>query len=78
MIVGVAILLDNIEVVFNAAGAICAASIAILLPCFFYFRLIVIRKQPKNIKYYLSILIFVVMIPYSLFSIVALYINTGD
>ena len=66
---------DDIEVVFNAIGAICAASICPLLPCFFYFRLIMVKKQSRNIKFYMAILIFSVMAPYSIFSIISLYVN---
>ena len=75
MIVGVSVGVDNIEAVFNVIGAICSSSIGILLPCFYYFRLIDKKKQPRNIKYYVSFILFLVIAPYALFSIVALYIN---
>lgn len=66
--------LDDIEVVFNAIGAICSTSIALLLPCYFYIRLVKIKEQPINIKYYLSIIIFAIMAPYAIFSIIALQV----
>lgn len=53
--IGAAMGLDDIEVVFNAVGAICSTSIALLMPCFFYVRLINLKQQPKNIKYYLAL-----------------------
>jgi hypothetical protein len=66
---------DDIEILFNALGAICAASVCPLLPCYFYFRLVLIKKQPKRIKFYLAVVILFVMTPYSIFSIVCLYVN---
>ena len=72
--IGAAMGLDDIEVVFNAVGAICSTSIALLLPCFFYIRLVNLKGQPKNIKYYLAIAIICIMGPYALFSIIALQV----
>lgn len=75
MIVGVALAVEDIEAVFNVIGAICSTSIAILLPCFFYVRLIIMKKQKKGIKYYVSIVLGCIMGPYALFSIAALYVS---
>ena len=75
VIILIALLVESIESVFNIIGAICSTSISILLPSFFYVRLIQIRKQPKTLKYYFSIVLFCVMAPYALFSIIALYID---
>lgn len=72
--IGLAMALDDIEVVFNAVGAICATSIGMLLPCYFYIRLIKIKEQPVNFKYYLAIAVFCVMGPYALFSMIALHL----
>ena len=74
VIVVVSVLVDNIESVFNVVGAVCSTSISTLLPCFFYVKLIKLRKQPITWKYYLSWAIFGIMTPYALFSIIALYI----
>ena len=67
----VAVLVSNIEAVFNIVGAVCSNSIGVLLPCLFYFMLVHKKKKSKGIKYYLTIVIFVVMLPYALFSIIA-------
>lgn len=75
VIVGVAVGLDNIEAVFNIIGAVCSSSIGILLPCFFYFMLIIKKKQPRTIKFYVSLALFIVLTPYALFSIIALYVE---
>lgn len=75
VIVGVAVGVDDIEAVFNIIGAICSSSIGILLPCYFYFMLVNIKKQARTLKYYIAFFLFVVMAPYSIFSIVALYVN---
>jgi hypothetical protein len=75
VIVGVAVGVDDIEAVFNIIGAICSSSIGILLPCFYYFMLIIKKKQPRTIKFYVSFCLFAVLTPYALFSIVALYVE---
>ena len=66
---------ESIESVFNIIGAICSTSVSILMPCFFYFKLIKMRKQPKNVKYYISIALVCIMTPYAIFSMVALYVD---
>lgn len=66
---------DDIEAVFNVVGAICSTSIGVLLPTFYYFMLVRKRKRPFTVKYYVAVVIFVVMAPYSLFSIVAHYVK---
>ena len=73
--VGVAVGVNDIEVVFNALGGITISALAPLLPCLFYFSLVIQKKQPKGCKFYLSIIIFSIMTPYSLFSVISLYIN---
>lgn len=75
VIIGLSLALESIESVFNIIGAICSTSISILMPTFFYVKLTQMRKQPKTFKYYLSIVLFCVMGPYALFSIIALYID---
>jgi len=76
VIVGVALGVDDIEVVFNVVGAVCSSSINILLPCFYYFMLVVKRKKEKTIKFYVAVAVFVLMAPYSIFSVVALYVKS--
>ena len=56
-------------------GCICISALAPLLPCFFYFTLIVQKKQPKGAKFYASVVIFSVMLPYSIFAMVSLYLD---
>jgi amino acid permease len=75
VIVGVALGVDDIEAVFNVVGAICSSSVCILLPTFFYIRLVHIKNKSKTWKYYLSCAILAVLTPYCLFSVAALYIN---
>lgn len=74
-VVGAGVWLDDIEAVFNVVGAVCSTSISMLLPCFFYFRLVALTGQPRRWKFYLSIAIFAVMTPYAVLSVVALYVN---
>jgi amino acid permease len=75
VMVMVSLLVSDIEIVFNAIGGICTSSLAPLLPCYFYFRLVVRKKQPRTFKFYAAIVVFAVMAPYSLFSVISLYIN---
>ena len=74
VIAGVAISVDNIAVVFNFIGAVCSTSISVLLPCFFYFQLIRKKNKPRHELFYLTIILFSVMIPFALFSLVAQYL----
>jgi amino acid permease len=75
VIVGTGVALDDIEAVFNIIGAVCSTSIAVLLPCFFYFMLILKKNKKRNIKFYVSIVIFAIMIPFAIFSVVAKYVH---
>lgn len=74
IMVGVALGVNDIEIVFNAIGGLCTSSIGFLMPCYFYFRLVMQKKKPRTVKWYVAIVIFVVMAPYSVFSVVSLYI----
>ena len=75
VIVATGVVLNDIEAVFNLIGAICSTSIAVLLPCFFYFILIIKKDKKRNLKYYISIVVFGIMVPFALFSVVAQYIK---
>lgn len=75
VVVGVTVGVEDIKPVFNVVGAICSTSIAVLLPCFFYFKLVALKEQPSSWRFYLSKVLFWVMSPYAIFSILALYIH---
>jgi amino acid permease len=75
VIVVTGVLLNDIEAVFNIIGAVCSTSISVLLPCFFYFILVIKKKKPRNIKFYVSIAVFIIMAPFALFSVVAKYVE---
>lgn len=75
MIVTIGVILNDIEAVFNIIGAVCSTSICVLLPCFFYFVLVIKKGKKKNIKFYISGAIFCIMAPFALFSIVAKYVE---
>lgn len=70
----IGVLVDNIEAVFNFIGAVCSTSIGILLPCYFYFTLIIKKKKERTYLFYLTIFIFAGTVPLAIFSIVAQYI----
>jgi hypothetical protein len=74
LIVVVGIWSDDITVVYNAIGAICATSSGFLLPCGFYILLVQRKKKKKKVAYYIAVSIFVIMIPFALFTIVANYL----
>jgi len=74
----VALTVDSIEVVFNAIGAICSTSISIVLPCIFYIRLVVDGNNKRGWKYYLALVLTCLIVPYSIFSIIALYVGVSE
>ena len=67
--------MDDIEIVLNVIGAVCSSSIGMLLPCLFYFKLVPRKRKIKKFVYYVSILVFSVMVPFAVFSIVAKYVK---
>jgi hypothetical protein len=69
----VGILVEDIELVFNGIGAICSSSIGMLLPTYFYFTLVIKNKQKRNSNFYLAIGMFVVMVPFAIFAVIAQY-----
>jgi hypothetical protein len=73
--VSVGIVVDDIEAVFNIIGAVCSTSIGILLPCFFYFMLIIKKNKKRTFKFYISLLVFGIMAPFAVFSVIAKYIE---
>ena len=74
VMVGVSLLVDDIEIVFNAIGGLCTSSIGFLMPCYFYVRLTMQKRRPKTVKWWAAVVIFVVMAPYSVFSVISLYL----
>lgn len=75
VIVAVSMLTDDITVVFNAIGAICSTSNLIFLPYSFYILLIRKKDKPRKMYFYVAVIIFMIMIPFAIFSIVAKYIH---
>lgn len=71
---GVGISVDDIEVVFNFIGAICSSSIGVLLPCAFYFLLVQKKRKLKKMTYFISLGVFMIMLPFAIFSVVAKYV----
>lgn len=74
MIVGVGLSVDDIEVVFNIIGAVCSSSIGVLLPCAFYFLLVQKKRKARKFTYFISLVVFMIMLPFAIFSVVAKYI----
>ena len=74
VMIGIALGVDDIEVVFNILGGITVSAIAPILPCIFYVALVYQKKKDKGIKFYAAIVVFCIMIPYSIFSVVSLYV----
>ena len=69
------IFLQNIELVFNFLGAVCETMVAVILPCLFYVMLVNREEQKKKFIYYIAILVLVFIIPYSIFSVIASYVD---
>ena len=66
-----ALVIQDIEDVFNVAGAISANSITFILPTMFYIFLILKKKKEKKIQYYVAWGVFVFSIPFGVFSVAA-------
>ena len=74
-VMGISMAVSNIEAVFNLLGSICGSLICIILPCFFYVRLVGKRQKARSLKYYLALGLLLLMTPYSLFAVAALYVT---
>jgi uncharacterized membrane protein len=65
-------------VIFNILGAICETLIIIILPCFFYVRLIKKNDQPKHARFYIAWVLLVLAFILSFCSIVSTVAITID
>jgi amino acid permease len=74
VIVLIAMFVENIESVFNLVGAISCSAQGILFPLYFYLRLTQMKGKKKKGVYYVSMVVLAVMVPFSIFAVIALYI----
>lgn len=74
VMIGIGLGVDDIEVVFNLLGGITISAIAPILPCVFYISLVIQKRQQRGAKFYFAIIVFCIMTPYSIFSVVSLYV----
>ena len=75
VILTAALLFNNVQVVFNFIGAVTSSTLNVLLPNYYNVRLININNFRKGWKYYLSLAILVVMVPFCIFQIISLYVK---
>ena len=75
VILTAALLFNNVQVVFNFIGAVTSSTLNVLLPNYYNVRLININNFRKGWKYYLSLAILVVMVPFCVFQIISLYVK---
>lgn len=66
--------MDDIEDVFNVVGAIASNAIAFIFPSMFYMFLILKKKKPKKLHYYISVGLFFFFIPFGIFSVISKYL----
>ena len=71
IIILLAYLLDDIEVILNFLGAICENALSVVFPCLFYFVLVDRNNKTRKFYYYLSITMLVIIIPFSIWTIIA-------
>lgn len=71
----IAVLVSDVEAVFNVVGAIASNSIGFILPAFFYFQLVSKKNKPINFKFYITKAMFFFFIPFGLFSVASQYIK---
>jgi membrane protein DedA with SNARE-associated domain len=65
-----AVLAGDIEFIFNIVGAICSTTICFLFPYYFYFTITKKFNRKKGFVYYYTIVAFIILAPYAIFSIV--------
>jgi hypothetical protein len=75
IIIGVGISVEDVESVFNLVGAVCSSSIGMLLPAYFYFMLVIKKKTAKSTIFYAAIGMFIIMVPFAIFAVVAQYVH---
>lgn len=68
-------LVEDIEDVFNVVGAIASNAISFIFPSMFYVFLILKKKKPKKVHYYISFALFVFFIPFGIFSVVSKFLK---
>jgi hypothetical protein len=74
MIIVIAMFVNNIQSVFNLLGSISGCGISILLPLYFYVKLIYKKNKEKKTIYFIALVLLFIMSLFSVFTIVALYI----
>lgn len=79
-------LVENIESVFNLVGAVSCSSISIIFPLYFYIRLVEKKYKDKTKDktkektkdktkiYNISVVMLAIMLPFFMFTVVALYL----
>lgn len=70
----IAMFVENIESVFNLVGAVSCSAQSILFPLYFYLRMTHVKRKKKKTIYYVSMVVLAIMLPFCLYSVVALYI----
>ncbi len=74
VIIGIAISVDDIEIVFNFIGAIASNAIGAILPCMFYYLLVKYKGKKITWRYHLSKVLFYFFIPFGIFSVITKYL----
>lgn len=70
----IAILVDDIESVFNLVGSVASNAIGFILPCLFYFTLVAYKNKARGIKFHIARFLAFFFIPFGLFAIIAQYL----
>ena len=74
VIIGIAISVDDIEIVFNFIGAIASNAIGAILPCMFYYLLVKYKGKKITYRYHLAKVLFYFFIPFGIFSVITKYL----
>ena len=78
VIIGIAISVDDIEIVFNFVGAIASNAIGAIFPCMFYYLLVKYKKKQITYSYHIAKVMFYFFIPFGMFSVIAKYLPTEN
>lgn len=74
VIIGIAISVDDIEVVFNFVGAIASNAIGAIFPCMFYYLLVKYKRKKITLSYHIAKVLFYFFIPFGIFAVITKYL----
>ena len=75
VVITIAILVDDIEDIFNLVGAIAANALSFILPSLFYVMLVKKKSKKVRIQFYAAQMCFIFFIPFGIFAVVSKFLT---